>query len=423
MSRLTRGIFGRKPTQAGASDITSLDTQYVASVAGTWPSTTSSTEFVAGEAFYTGPGLISYKKHSDGLYYPGLYVDDHPSASYSQFGTVQSFTVSKGGTHIVAAIETAINSSYYNIFVWKKAAPGYTSQWQYVSALTATAASGGPFIVEFHPSGNYLAYGHWGSGYGSGVQKLILMSRSGDSFTTLSNPTDVTANPCNIYCMDWNPDGTSLAVGFSVSPYLAIYNFSNGTLTKLSNPATLPTTVVSCIKWNHDGSSLFVGGTTGKIYNRSGDTFTSIGGLPSFNNSLIRRNGTVSWNQNGTLLASIDSNGALSCWSRSGDSFSGVSVPSVFNNGYTNAGTQVVNQAIFSPSGTELLIGGVNYLEILQVNGTTITRGTTSPFGAYAGPANSYSVTREGYKMGTTYGYDSFVSRDPSQNLRWVPPA
>lgn len=434
MSRLTRGIFGRKPTQAGASDITSLDTQYVASVAGTWPSTTSSTEFIAAESFiYTDVGFISYKKLGDGLYYPGLFVDTAPTSDYyssadanSYFGSVADVSVAKGGTHVAVIINTRSNPTLYNLFIWKKAPAGYASPWQYVSVLTTittSSTSSGPWAVAFHPSGNYLAYGLYTT---NAVQKLFLMSRSGDTFTLLSNPPDVAASGY-INCMEWNPDGTSLAVGISVSPYIVIYNFSAGTLTKLSNPATLPTSIIYSVKWNHDGSSLAVsqGTSTGFIvYNRSGNTFTAIGGTP-MGTVGTNRAGSISWNNNGTLLAIANFTNGISVYSRSGDSFSSVSVPSPWNVGDANYGNSSgYAQVAFNPNGTELLIGAASMLEMWLVNGTSITRPSSSPIGAFVGrPGGATSSSGFSSRMGTTFGTGTATAFSPTSVLRWVPPA
>jgi len=425
MSRFTRGIFGKKPTTAGSSDIVSVDQQYSASVNGTWPTSTSSTGFVAAENFRTADlGFITYSKKSDGLYYPGLFVESAPAANYivsgdsnTQFGSVLGLSVSKGGTHAAVIVTTHINYQIQDLFIWKNVPYGNTSIWRYVTVLTSGTTSEYASCVAFHPSGNYLAYGTTpGQSFGTLINQLYILSRSGDSFTSVSIPHP-TGNYCGVTAVEWNADGTSLAVLITASPYIVIYNFSNGTFTKLSTPASIPTQACYSLSWNPSGSSLVIGqsGTSPmKIYNRSGNTFTAISGLPALANGTTYA-GSMSWNNTGTLLAYTNGTTDIAVWSRSGDSFNALSIPSVLISGQTN------HQAQFNPNGKELLVTQTQSMDIWDVNGTTITRRTTSPFGAYAGP--SAGVTY-GSRMGTTYGGgDTYAVYSPTQWVRWIPPA
>lgn len=56
----------------------------------------------------------------------------------------------------------------------------------------------------------------------------------------------------------FNPAGTYLAVGLSVSPYIAVYAFSQATGigTRVSAPASLPTGPVRGVAWNQNGTAL-----------------------------------------------------------------------------------------------------------------------------------------------------------------------
>jgi hypothetical protein len=422
MSRFTRGIFGQKPTAAGSSDIIGLDTQYAATVSGTWPTTTSSTGFVAAENFGTSDnGLITYSKHADGLYYPGLFIESAPGANYTAFYAVHGLSVAKGGTHVAAIVDTSTSPSIYDLFVWKNATYGNTSIWRYVTVLTSSTSAKYPYCVAFHPSGNYVVYGTYPAQ--NAGEQLYAFSRSGDTFTALSSPPTPSASSCFVTAVEWNPQGTSLAVSISISPYIVIYNFSNGVFTKLSAPATLPASYSYSLSWNPAGTSLAYQGTGAvnnmRIYNRSGDTFTSISGLPA--NYSASYAGAMSWNNNGTLLAHVSTTTSdMAVWSRSGDSFGALSIPSMLISGGIN------NQAQFNPNGKELLVTQNSGLDIYDVNGTTITRRTTSPFGAYAagrtGPGSS--TYYYGSRMGTTYGGgDTWTTSTPTQFVRWIPPA
>lgn len=425
MSRFTRGIFGQKPTAAGASDIIGLDTQYAATVSGTWPSTTSSTGFVAAENFSGDCGTLSYSKHADGLYYPGLFVESAPYSSYTNFGSLGGYgpiSVSKGGAYLALIVTTVNSPTSYDIIVWKKVTYGNTWIWRYLTALTSgTSSTKYPSCVAFHPSGNYIVYGIGPAQTFAGVDQLVALSRSGDTFTALTTPPQPsTSSACVVTAVEWNPQGTSLAVSISVSPYLVIYNFSNGVFTKLSAPATLPAAVTSSLAWNPSGTSLAYQNSSMRIYNRSGDTFTSISGLPAgFAGQGYA--GSMSWNNDGTLLAiasTSDTNGVAAVWSRSGDSFSALSIPGPMT------GANQYKQAQFNPNGKELLMTQSLGIDIWDVNGTTISRRATSPFGAYGGKATSTSGTLYGAMMDTTYGgANTRTVFTPTDWVRWIPPA
>lgn len=429
MSQLTRGIFGRKPTTSGSSDVFSLTNQYSASTTGTWPSSSSSTGLVMGEDFASGDiGIGTYTKLSNGLYYPETFIDYAPASNYiaqgdsnSQFGAVGGLSVSKGGTHIAVIVTTRINQTVQNLFIWKKPAAGYAARWQYLTVLTNVDSFNYVNAVEFHPSGNYLVYGTYGT---SSQADIVLYSRSGDTFTYVSTTT---SSASSVYAMAWNPDGTTLAVGISVSPYIKFYNFSGGTFTALSNPSTLPANTVTSIAWNHNGTSvaLQVNNTATPlvIYNRSGNTFSTIGGITGQFRGTGGNPGGMSWNNTGTLLAMTDYGavvnggtvGTMAVWSRSGDSFSPVSIPTPLLSGITHY------QAQFSPNGSELVVAQGNSIDIWTVNGTSITRGSVSPFGGYTGriTGNVY-----GARMGTTYGNgDTYTIQSPNRWIRWIPPA
>jgi hypothetical protein len=414
-----RGIIGNRPA-AGSSNIYSLDSQYSTQVTGTWPAATNSTGFVAAEDFiYTDCGMITYSKKSDGLYYPGLFVESAPGASYTNFTTVRGLSVAKGGTHVAVIVTTVSSPAVYDLFIWKNVSYGNTFIWRYVTALTASISAKYPYCVAFHPSGNYLVYGTYPAQ--NAGEQLYAFSRSGDTFTALSAPPSPSASACYVLGMEWNADGTSLAVSISISPYIVIYNFSNGVFTKLAAPATLPTGTSSSLAWNPSGTSLAYQHATMRIYNRSGDTFTSIAGLPA--GLTTGYPGSMSWNSTGTLLAQVatsDVAGTAAVWSRSGDSFSAVSIPSPMT------GWNQYLQAQFNPNGKELLMSNSNGgMDIWDVNGTSITRKSTSPFGAYAGRPGPGSATYVyGSRMGTTYGGgDTWTAFSPTSHVRWIPPA
>lgn len=124
--------------------------------------------------------------------------------------------------------------------------------------------------VIFNSAGDTLALG-----YGANIANvdLRIVSVSGTTFTDVLTKTDLGGL---VRSMAFSPDGTKLAVSHSVSPYIAIYNISGTTYTRLSDstfPAGSRPTVASQVAWNQNGTSLAVGKT---IYNVSGDTYTYI---------------------------------------------------------------------------------------------------------------------------------------------------
>lgn len=430
-----RGIIGKKPltTSGYYSDVFSPAVQFDASITKSWPSSTTSTGLVCAENFTYGDiGIGTYNKMSNGLYYPETFIDYAPASNYivsgdanTQFGSVGGLSVSKGGTHVAVIVTTHTNQTIQNLFIWKKPAAGYAARWQYLTVLPTGADAGNyPYMVQFHPSGNYLVYGTYGT---NTYADMVLYSRSGDTFTNVSS-TRITTG-AYVGDMAWNPDGTTLAVGLSVSPYIKFYSFSAGTFTPLSNPATLPAGVVTSIAWNHNGTSvaLQVNSTATPlvIYNRSGNTFTAISGIVGQYRGTGTNSGGMSWNNTGTLLAMTDYGavanggtvGVMAVWSRSGDSFSALSIPSPLISG------SAYFQAQFSPDGTELVVAQASTIEIWSVNGTSITRGSVSPFGAYIGRPSGNSADLYASRMGTTYGTDTVTISSPNRWIRWIPPA
>jgi DNA-binding beta-propeller fold protein YncE len=107
-----------------------------------------------------------------------------------------------------------------------------------VGAMPALPGTGAD--IDWHPSGDYVAVQHFVSPY------LSVFSRSGTTFTKISDPATLpVSGPGNAYggSLRWAPDGLQLSMGQSSSPYICTYSFDSGTdtLTRLSNPATLPT--------------------------------------------------------------------------------------------------------------------------------------------------------------------------------------
>jgi hypothetical protein len=72
---------------------------------------------------------------------------------------------------------------------------------------------------------------------------------------------------------------STMAVGHSTTPFIAIYKRSGDTFTKLANPATLPTGIGQDVAFSAEGTYMAVGHDSTPfiaIYKRSGDTFTKL---------------------------------------------------------------------------------------------------------------------------------------------------
>jgi len=99
------------------------------------------------------------------------------------------------------------------------------------------------------------------------------------AFTALTAPATQPAGTPAKDTGGWSPDGVYFAVPSSTTPYIQIYKRVGDTLTKLADPATLPTGTTTCAAWSPDGTYLAVGGNTAanfQIYKRSGDNFDTI---------------------------------------------------------------------------------------------------------------------------------------------------
>jgi len=145
--------------------------------------------------------------------------------------------------------------------------------------------------LAINKAGDTLALGYTANAANVDIR---IVSISGTTFTDVLTKTDLGGL---VRSMDFSPDGTKLAVSHSVSPYIAIYNISGTTYTKLPDstfPAGSRPTVASHVAWNQNGTSLAVGNT---IYNVSGDTYTYITDL-SVSGTVLN----VKWTDDGSEI-------------------------------------------------------------------------------------------------------------------------
>ena len=128
----------------------------------------------------------------------------------------------------------------------------------------------------------------WSTGSSTGSPKVSIYdieTREVGTYTIVNNLASSTGFPTTSFptAFRWNPNGTTLAVSYGVSPYIYWFNKIGNTYSKLDNPATLPNKVAQCCAWHPSGDFCVVGfdpsNTNGQImcYERSGNTFTNTG--------------------------------------------------------------------------------------------------------------------------------------------------
>lgn len=90
----------------------------------------------------------------------------------------------------------------------------------------------------------------------------------GDSYWPYNTASVLTVPSSNITaasyagCLSLMSDASHIAVGFSAFPYIHIYDWDSGALTKLPNPAALPTGSPNAVKFSPDDSVLAVAHST-----------------------------------------------------------------------------------------------------------------------------------------------------------------
>lgn len=119
-----------------------------------------------------------------------------------------------------------------------------------------------------------------------GVSPWIVVYKVTQGSSTITKLTDPATIPTGIaYGCAWNPAGTVLAVRHATSPFLSVYTRSGDTLTKVANPATLPVApligsqiTAKGVTWNASGDRLMITGTTNttQVYSWDGTTLIRV---------------------------------------------------------------------------------------------------------------------------------------------------
>jgi len=129
--------------------------------------------------------------------------------------------------------------------------------------------------AAFSPGATYLAVG-----FGT-APRLRILKRSGDTFATGSVTISAdTANQVNEIC--WRPDGNFLVAGCIGTVPFYTYSRSGDAFTRMSNPASLPSSAVNGCTYSPDGTVLLLAVTSSPFlyaYSFDGTTCTQLSGV------------------------------------------------------------------------------------------------------------------------------------------------
>ena len=298
---------------------------YQRSGANTWNYLTSlgaSAAFATGFS-YTGTYLAVSPSDSEvALYTVPQYIDN-----WNALDTWTDFNNDQWGS-----LDTWADPADWNNFVndtWS--VPNDFALFQTLSFGTGIEIGFRDVAWSGDSNDRFLAVGHVSTPY---VTVYENSGTLGSSYGAISNPSDLPTGA--VRGLSWDPTSTYLAVGFSKnlgSTPIFIYKRSGSTLTKLTNPASIPavSTVLAC-RFDPSGNYLAIGfngpdavdndglpiATSNYfwVYKRSGDTFTKLADPAIRTTSACN---DLAWTADGTrLIVSTDQTNTF-MYRRSGD--------------------------------------------------------------------------------------------------------
>lgn len=181
-------------------------------------------------------------------------------------GVTGQIDISDDGVYLVKACNQTSGSG--SILLAKKT----SGVWSVITSPTYTIVA---LAAAFSPGASYLAVG-----FGS-APRLRILGRSGDTFSTGSITISAdTAQQVNEIC--WRPDGNYLVAGCIGSVPFYTYSRSGDAFTRMSNPASLPSSAVNGCTYSPDGTVLLLATTSSPFlyaYSFDGTTCTQLSGV------------------------------------------------------------------------------------------------------------------------------------------------
>lgn len=222
-------------------------------------------EWSAEEAYYIG-SVVTF----EGEIYISL-IDDNLNTDILDEGYWRS-----QGKHFKAQI---VNGKTYPV-------ASYEEGCYVASGKSLSMATGGlGEIVGAHlsPDNQFLAYVSSIDG-----SSLEIIDMSEESYVSGISSMTISAQPAgNVRVCRWSPCGRFLALGSkNDTPYVHFYQRVGNVLTKLANPASLPSAGFECtdIAWSPNGDYIVFAGTANvagnfaHVYIRQGATFVKVAG-------------------------------------------------------------------------------------------------------------------------------------------------
>lgn len=224
--------------------------------------------------------------------------------------------------------------------------------------------------VEFSPNGEFLAVGFTSTPF------INIYQRTGTTFNKLPDPATLPTGGANHEAMAWSPNGEFLAFGHSTSPTLTIYQRSGNTFTKIANPSVLPAGInTDCIHFSSNGEFMAVGHTSTPfitVYHIDGTTFTKLSDPSSLPANTVQG---IRWSPDGQYLAAAVGNTApYYIWYQKSGSGTATTLTRL-----ADPASQPTSSGFscdWNPNGKYVTFGslGIPRLATYEVTGTTLTK-------------------------------------------------
>lgn len=203
------------------------------------------------------------------------FTVDHKPVTGNDPVSINDLRFSDDGVYLAMAhARPQPNTNSFSPFSVYKIVSGTYSRLGNPSTLPA-----GQFMnaVSWSPNAEFLAVG--GFRDGSTTTFLTIYSRSGDTLTKITDPASMPS--AIVDSLQFDPSGTILIVGMRASPFVKIYSRSGSTFTSVADPAVMPADRVTDICFSRDGSYvlLALSSSSSLYYRRNGTTLTSVTSL------------------------------------------------------------------------------------------------------------------------------------------------